>query len=65
MLVMYTTAGGDWLSARGSVGISLYWRLEGLSKGTLGASFNLAFFCRAQKLSPMNNAADIRKKLEV
>lgn len=65
MLVMYWTAGGDWLSAFGSVDVSLYWYLEGLSRHALEASLNLFFFSRAQKLSPINNAADIRKKLEL
>lgn len=65
MLVMYSTAGGDWLSAFGSVDVSLYWYLEGMSKHALEASLCLFFFSRAQKLSPINNAADIRKKLEL
>lgn len=65
MLVMYSTTGGDWLSAFGSADVSLYWYLEGLSKCALEASLNLFFFSRAQKLSPINNAADIRKKLEL
>lgn len=64
-LVMYSTAGGDWFSAFGSVDVSLYWYLEELSKCALEDSLNLFFFSRAQKLSPIKNAADRRKKLEL
>lgn len=64
MLVIYMTAGGACPSASGLLGTSVYWYLEGLSPVTFGASFSLFFFSRAQKLSPMNSAADTMKKLE-